>query len=399
MDTNKINKIIFLNQMAGPLFRELAVDLSKMCKDKSDLYTGHPDTLKLCGTPEQLIISPAPAYNTSSNFNRLWSWVAYALFAWVKVLFASKGTLIFLVSNPPLMGPLVFLASKIRKLPYVVLIYDIHPDTMINFGVLNERSILVRIWRYANKLVWENSAAVFTIGTVMAEKLADQFVPAKTKLGYIGVVPPWADTDIIKPIDKSKNPLADELGQKNCITVLYSGNMGKSHDIVTMLNAARLLRDHNMIKFLFIGAGDQWSTAVDFVSEENLDNVQVLPFQSESRLPFTMALSDISLVSLDKGAEGLMVPSKMYYYMAAGSAIVGICSSENDVKESLKIGDCGRIVTPGFAHHLAETILELALDLKELERLKTNARQASISCFSRRACTEKFRISLSSLKL
>ena len=394
-----IKKILFLNQMAGPLFFELAVDLSITCSRKSELYTGYPDTLKRSDGSDTLIISSAPPYNTRSNLTRLWSWCAYAVSAWLKVLFASKGTLVFVVSNPPLMGPLVFMASRIRKLPYVVLIYDMHPDTMINFGLLKERSILVRIWRYFNKLVWENAEAVFTIGTVMAEKLADQFVSEKTQLGYVGVVPPWADTEKIRPLDKCKNPLIDELGQVDCITVLYSGNMGKSHDIVTMLNAAKVLSEHKKIKFLFIGGGDQWQTAFDFVSEKNLENVQVLPFQSESRLPFTMALSDISLVSLDRGAEGLMVPSKMYYYMAAGSAIIGVCEGKNDLEASLKIAECGRIVEPGAVQCLAKIILELASDVQELERLKIKARDASVSFFSRDVCVEKFRILLSTLKL
>jgi hypothetical protein len=40
------NRIIFLNQMAGPLFRELAEDLAKVWP-QSTLYTGHPDTICL----------------------------------------------------------------------------------------------------------------------------------------------------------------------------------------------------------------------------------------------------------------------------------------------------------------------------------------------------------------
>jgi glycosyltransferase involved in cell wall biosynthesis len=231
----------------------------------------------------------------------------------------------------------------------------------------------------------------------MAKKLSVQFVPERTQLGHIGVVPPWADTDKIKPIKKLENPLAAELGQENCITILYSGNMGKSHDIPTMLNAAKLLSEYSMIKFLFIGSGDQWSNALNFKNKENLANVQVLPFQSESRLPFTMALGDISLVSLDKGAEGLMVPSKMYYYMAAGSAIIGICEGENDIKESLKIAKCGQIVNPGSAQQLADTILKLASNLEELERLKINSRNASTSLFSRNTCVKKFKYFLTSL--
>ena len=84
--------------------------------------------------------------------------------------------------------------------------------------------------------------------------------------------------------------------------------MGISHDIDSMLKAAKLLSDRKDIKFLFIGEGEKWQPAYDYVAAEGLTNVKVIPFQSEDRLPFTMALGDVSLVALDKGAEGLMVP-------------------------------------------------------------------------------------------
>lgn len=394
---NKIKKILFLNQMAGPLFRELAEDLSKIFTQKSELYTGHPDTLEYIDTFEMLKISKSPLYDRKSKLTRVISWLKYSFLAFFKVFFAPKGTLIFIVSNPPLLGPLAWFVSKCRKLPYVVLIYDMHPDTMISFGVLKESSIAVKVWRYINKCVWEQAYAVYTIGDVMAEKLTKQFDVNKTQLKHVGVIPPWADTENIKPIKKSLNPLVNELSQTDCITVLYSGNMGISHDIDSMLKAAKLLQDRQDIKFLFIGEGEKWQPAYDFVKAEQLSNVQVLPFQPEERLPYTIALGDISLVALDEGAEGLMVPSKMYYYMAAGAAIIGICQGRNDLKESIMLGNCGVIVKPGEPILLASEILRLSGDLSTLEILKSNARNASIKYFSRSACIAKLKESLGSI--
>lgn len=396
---NKIKKILFLNQMAGPLFRELAEDLSKTCRQKSELYTGHPDTLEYIDTFEMLNISKSPLYDRKSKLTRVLSWLKYTFLAFFKMILAPKGTLILIVSNPPLLGPLAWFVSKCRKLPYVVLVYDMHPDTMISFGVLKENSIAVKVWRLINRCVWEQASAVYTIGHVMAEKLTEQFDVNKTKLKHVGVIPPWADTENIKPIKKSLNPLVNELRQTDCTTVLYSGNMGISHDIDSILKAAKLLQDKQNIKFLFIGEGEKWQPAYDFVKAEQLNNVQVLPFQPEEKLPYTMALGDISLVALDKGAEGLMVPSKMYYYMAAGSAIIGICQGRNDLEESLLLGKCGEIVKPGESDLLAKVILHLATDEKKLDTLKVNARKSSINYFSREACMSNLIKSLNSIGL
>ena len=396
---NNITQIIMLNQMAGPLFRELAEDLSVKFPKKSELYTGHPDTLKFIDQIETLKITKSPSYNRKSKTTRILSWLKYSWFAFFKIIFASKGTLIFIVSNPPLIGPLAWFVSKIKRLTYVVLIYDMHPDTIISFGVLREGTIPVRVWRFINKYVWEGASAVYTIGDVMAEKLTEQFDVNKTQLKHVGVIPPWADTENIKPIEKSLNPLAKELEQLDCITVLYSGNLGISHDIDSMLKAAKLLKNRVDIKFLFIGEGEKWQSAYDFVESKGLSNVQVLPFQSEDRLPYTLPLGDISLVALDKGAEGLMVPSKMYYYMAAGSAVIGICQGRNDLALSLSLGDSGITVLPGDYQRLAESILYLADNPNKLQEFKHNARTSSVSQFSRQACMEKLQDSLRSINL
>lgn len=396
---NSFKKILFLNQMAGPLFRELATDLSVSFAEKSDLYTGHEDTLRFIEKIEKLKIKRSPVYNRRSKTTRIMSWLKYTFGAFFIILSAPTGTLIFIVSNPPLLGPLVLFFSKIRKLPYVVLVYDMYPDTLISFKVLKQESITVKFWRFLNKNVLEGASAVYTIGDVMAEKLTGQFDVNKTQLKYVGVIPPWADTENIKPIEKSLNPLANELGQLDCTTVLYSGNMGISHDIDSMLKAAKLLKDRVDIKFLFFGEGEKWQPAYDFVEAEGLTNVQVLPFQSEARLPYTMALGDISLVALDKGAEGIMVPSKMYYYMAAGSAVIGICQGRNDLAESLSKGDSGFTVLPGEYKKLAESILYLADNPKKLQNFKDNARASSIAHFSRQVCMKKLQTSLMSITL
>jgi glycosyltransferase involved in cell wall biosynthesis len=386
----KIKKILFLNQMAGPLFRELAEDLSIRMSCRSLMLTGHPDTLSLVSSAVKLKTIKAPVYNRRTKVTRVLSWLHYSLVAFWHLLKADKTTLVFLVSNPPFLGFFALLVQLFKKTRYIVLVYDIHPDTLISFGVLREGSYVARVWRLMNRLVWERSIAVYTLGSVMAENLTEQFDVKKTKLNRVGVIPPWADINVIKPIDKGKNPLEGVLAHEGKITVLYSGNMGISHDIDSILESARILKDEINIEFLLIGSGEKWQDAFDFLKNLGLKNLQVLPFQPESQLPYTMALADISLVSLDDGAEGLMVPSKMFYYMASGAAIIGICRGKNDVSEVIINSKCGLIIEPKNPKKLAAEILKLSRDIESLNQFKTNARKYSESDFSRYVCTDNF---------
>lgn len=384
----KVSKILFLNQMAGPLFRELAEDLAEALPGVSVLKTGHPDTLAIGSSTNKLVIEACPEYERASYFTRILSWLKYTLLVSVAMFKADKNTAIFIVSNPPLLGPAAWMVNKLKGVPYIVLVYDMHPDTMVSFGVLKESSLITRAWRWVNRKVWNNASAVYTLGPVMAENLSKQFDVRNTLLGEVGLVPPWADTDKIKPIEKSDNPLTAELNQQDKITVLYSGNMGVSHDIDSILQAAKLLKDELAIAFLMIGEGAKWQDAVDFQKQHQLENLQVLPFQPEEKLPFTMPLADIALVALDAGAEGLMIPSKMFYYMAAGASVVGICSGRNDVSEIINSAKCGLTVEPKKPELLARAIKELACNKSVLNSFKQKSRKAAEASYSRTACMQ-----------
>ena len=313
------------------------------------------------------------------------------------MLKADRNTVVFIVSNPPFLGFFALLVNLIKRTRYIVLVYDIHPDILISFGVLSKNSFPAKLWRLMNRRVWNRSIAVYTIGSVMAENLTRQFSVKNTELGHVGVIPPWANTNKIKPIEKIDNPLSKELNQESKITILYSGNMGISHDIDSILRAAKILKNEENIVFLLIGEGEKWQDAVDFQKDNDLSNLQVLPFQSEERLPYIMALADIALVSLDEGGEGLMLPSKMFYYMAAGAAVIGICKGRSDMSEIIQNSGCGMIVEPKNPEELAVIIKDLSKNVERLTELKRLSRKSAVVNFSRDVCTKKLNQELLSI--
>ena len=384
----RIKRLILLNQMAGPLFREVAEGLSEYFPDGCILVTGHPDTLKeKINIPRALNILPAPAYDRSSLFKRLLSWFKYLLFASGLIVKSQKTDGFFIVSNPPIMGIWFWLLRRMFRRHYVILIYDIYPDVLIMMGKLKMNNPIVVIWTWLNKRVHKNAHAIITIGNKMAERIGRQ-IPSKVALPR--VIPPWADIDRIRPILLKDNPLKNELNPEGKHVILYSGNMGISHDIESMLEAAKILNHRDDILFLFIGAGDRWQFACDFSRKENISNVKVYPFQAEDRLPYTMALSTISLVALDEGAEGLMLPSKVFYYMAAGSAIIGLCRGENDLRDVIESNKCGICINPREPATLAAEIIKILDDSKRLEFFRNRARRAADERYSRKAGVRQF---------
>lgn len=383
-----MQKLILFNQAAGSLFLQLAIGLSCEYPDGCRLVAGGDGASEhLNSKVSRLEIRRGPSYDRRSRFARVFSWVRYAFYSTTFVLFARKREAILFVSNPPLLGPWVWLLSHIRRVPYAVLVYDIHPDVLTRLGVLRERGLPARLWRALNRRVYRRAAAVVTLGDRMADVLQRQIGESGPR---VEVVPPWVDVSVIRPLARRENPYADTYTPSTPLVVLYSGNMGASHDIDSILEAARLLKDEQNIFFLLVGRGEKYSCAVEFVSRHQLQNIRVLPFQPEERFPYTLALGDIALVALDEGMEDLMVPSKTFFSLAAGSALIAISREESELSDVLEKSDIGVRVSPRRPADLAKEIRELASDPGRLARMRSAARSVAEECYSRDAGVKSF---------
>ncbi len=60
-------------------------------------------------------------------------------------------------------------------------------------------------------------------------------------------------------------------------------------------------------------------------------NIRFLPFFPSSDIPSVLAAPDAHIVTIKRGLEGVVVPSKMFGIIAAGKPIVAVAARETDV--------------------------------------------------------------------
>ena len=99
----------------------------------------------------------------------------------------------------------------------------------------------------------------------------------------------------------------------------YSGNLGRAHELGTLLDAAKRLRHRLDIVFLIIGEGNQKAVLQQEAIRRGLVSVLFKPCQPKAQLKFSFTLPDVHRVSLKAALEGLIVPSKFYSSLAAGA--------------------------------------------------------------------------------
>ena len=210
----------------------------------------------------------------------------------------------------------------------------------------------------------------------------------------IHVIPNWADTSFLKPMDKTKNPFAIKHNQVGQLTVLYSGNIGETHDLSIFIEAAIRLREFRQISFLIIGEGLGLPAIKNEARVHELQNIQFIPRQSWDMVPFSLSTGDVAIVAQAKGSEHLSVPSKTYSMLAVGCEIIAYTSKDSDLAKLVVENDVGIVCEHGNIDGL---ISELCLLVERPERLlhfKQRARIASERYYSSTAIFNKFKETL-----
>jgi glycosyltransferase involved in cell wall biosynthesis len=313
--------------------------------------------------------------------------VLYTLRAGLHVLRAWRRSNVLLVTTaPPFLPFIAYLAYLLFRLPYVCILYDLYPDIAIALGVVSKDNWLARLWRAINKQVWLNAKGIVVLSPAMKEQVVANCPQIAEK---ISVIHSWANPELIVPIPKQENWFALKHNLVDKFTVLYSGNMGRCHDMATILEAAQQLQDEP-VQFVCIGGGAKRDELIQEVNQLELRNFTFLPYQDKQVLPYSLTACDLSLVTVDASTESLVVPSKLYSALASGRPVAVICSQYSYLRQLITEANCGSTFDNGDSHALAQFIRLLSRDQQLGERMGKAGRQYLRSHFTPKIISQQY---------
>jgi glycosyltransferase involved in cell wall biosynthesis len=358
--------IIFSNQVTGYLFIDV-VNAFVANGYSCELYTGQIDAgnTPLSG---EVKVTMLIRYNRNIAYKRIVTWLLFSLQSFFRLLFAGRGAELFIVSNPPSSPFVGYILRRLRGIKYHLLIYDVYPDALVQLGKASKAGFLNRLWSRWNTKLFGQANTVYTLSNNMAALIGNYNSKVRVE-----VIPNWADTSAIKPINKTTNSFALQYRQAGKITVMYSGNMGATHAIEKIADLARAFKADSSFGFMLIGDGAKKQMLQELKGKHQLDNLDILPYQPMSVLPYSLACADIGIVTLSAGAEDLSVPSKTYNLLAAGVALLVIASPQSELAHLVSLYKCGI----SFQEHETEKMIAFLQQVKQdphvLAVMKANA--------------------------
>lgn len=377
----------------GQLIEELAKELSKYELD-IEVFTGQPGYAFSSSAARREKLEEILVRRTRST--GLWprrirgktiNGISFFVRAFLHILrHQRKLNLIVVTTAPPFLTILGYLSQRLFKLPYICVIYDLYPNIITSLKVIPEKHWLVELWDKANYQTWLNAKSIVVLTSSMKQRITSTYPEFKDK---IIVIHNWADGEKLVPIEKQNNLFAQKHHLVDKFTVLYSGNIGRCHDMTTLIEAAKYLRD-KPIQFVIIGNGAKYPFLINEVNRLKFNNFIFLPYQDKETLPSSLTACDLSLVSMAKEMEGLVAPSKLYSCLAVGRPIAVICPEGSFLKDLVIDAKCGESFRNGDGYGLAQFILKLSQDSHLSQNMGKAAREYFYSHFTRRIAVSKY---------
>lgn len=321
------------------------------------VYEGYKNKLYQKENVEGICVIRVWTYIAANEgiIRRIANYVSYMFSALFFSLFMAKPDIIIATSPQFFCGWAGTIASKLRRVPFVLEIRDVWPESIAAVGALGNKWLL-RILEWLELKMYASAQHIVTVGEGYKQKLIKKGIQTKN----ISVIPNGFDAEIFYP-RQSDDKIRQHYNLNHQFICSYVGTIGMACGLEVILHAAKLLKNkqRNDIKFLLVGAGATKTQLQQQAFENGLDNILFVGRQDKDAIPGFLSITDACLVHLKKtDIFKTVLPSKIFE--AAAMAKPVILGVEGHAADFIKQSNAGICIEPENAEQLTQAVETLA---------------------------------------
>jgi colanic acid biosynthesis glycosyl transferase WcaI len=295
---------------------------------------------------------------------RVLNYLSYVALAIPRALFVPCDV-VLAMTDPPFEGIVGAIVALLKAKPYVYNIRDMYPDMAVG-GAIVEPGLLARVWERLHRWALRRATRVIVLGEDMRARIVAKGVDAArveivrdgTEILPPGAPQPALDSEVIRAIRGDFK-----------FVFLHAGNLGFYGAWETLIEATRQLEKSNPdVGLVFVGDGAQRDRMVALADE--CKSIRFVPFFPASKIPSVMAAGDVHVITVKKGLEGVVVPSKLYGTLAAGRPILAVADVASDVSVIAQEKKCGYAASPQIPLQVFMAMRAMAAEGRDAPGLK-----------------------------
>lgn len=253
--------------------------------------------------------------------------------------------------------------SKIRRIPFILEIRDIWPDSIIAVNAIQNRLILN--WMMVmEQWLYRSATHIVTVGNGYKKVLVEKGVQHEK----VSVITNGAD--LTQFIPKTRTSYSG-----SPFICSFIGTLGMAAGLEIVLRAAEYLDSINEsnIEFRLIGDGADYENLLNKVKEMNIKRIHFTGLVKKSEIPRFLEETDVCLIHLKKSELfKTVIPSKLFEAMA--SAVPVVIGVQGEAASIVKAAQCGLQFEPENQEKLCNCLLQLKEDRAQLTSMGKRGR-------------------------
>ena len=280
-----------------------------------------------------------------------------------------RSDVVLAMTDPPIEGIAGAFVAQLSGRPFVYNIRDLYPDMAVGGSIVRPGSFTAR-WERLHRWALRRAARVIVLGEDMRDRIVSKGVDAAR------VVVSRDGTAIPSTLPPPDNSVAREIRGDFRFVLVHAGNLGFYGAWQTLISAVRILEKEG-VGLVFIGEGAMKSQLEAMAA--GCRAVRFLPFRTASEIPLVLSSGDMHVVTVKRGLEGVVVPSKLYPTLAAGRPVLGVAPEECDVVRIIRRSGCGLAADPDDANAVVEALRGVLHDAEQIRNMGLRAREIANS--------------------
>jgi glycosyltransferase involved in cell wall biosynthesis len=288
-------------------------------------------------------------------YERILNYTSFCMSAATAGSFVERPDVVIATSPQLLVGLSGWWASRVKKVPFVLEVRDLWPESLAGTGVGNEGSLMYRSIGKIASFLYLRADSIVVVTPSFRDHLLRQWNVQPEK---ISIVQNGVETALFSPQESGRGIRA-QLGMEGKFVVSYIGTLGLAHGLDTLIAAAEHLQTvAPEVLFMLVGEGADRERILSLAQSKQLTNLVFVPQQPREKIPAYISASDACVVLLkDKEVFETVIPTKMLEFMACARPV--ILAVRGQAKRVLEAAGSGTCIQPDSPEALYSAILRL----------------------------------------
>ena len=255
--------------------------------------------------------------------------------------------IVFSFATSPLTSsiPAIFF-SKIKSCRSFIWVLDVWPDILKELKIINN-VFIYKIISNISKFIYNKFDYI-----LVQSNSFKQIIKKYTSNNNNFYFPAWAEDIENYAINKI------EYNDDKSFKIVFTGNIGEAQNFDNVIEAAKILKDHEDLKWIIVGTGREIENISKIIKKENINNIYLEGKKNINEISYYHSIADVLFISLKSGeAISSTIPGKLQTYLQSNKFILGMISGES--KKIIEESGMGCCVDPNSPIDLVKKILYL----------------------------------------